>query len=361
MSKTMAAALLKPKRGLSKAAVRGRLPGLTNVVLCLSLLLIGLSVCLSSAAAAETQLTRVRLSEVVRSIFYAPQYVALAKGFFEDEGLKIDLSTAWGADKGAAALLSGSVDIGFFGPEAAVYVYQQGAPDYLVGFAQLTARDGSFLMAREPMPDFDWSDTKGKVIIGGRKGGVPEMVLEWILRQHGVEPHVDVNIITNLAFTAAPGAFESGVGDFIAQFEPTMTRMEEQGIGHIVASLGVDGGEITYTVYHARKSFIESHPDILLKFTRAIYRGQRWVEEHGIEETAETVKPYFPDIEMPILIKALRRYKEQDTWRKTPLISKSAYEHLLEVIEAAGELRERVPFEAIMTNEFAEKVVAGQE
>lgn len=298
-------------------------------------------------------LVRVRLSEVVRSVFYAPQYVAIALGFFEQEGLEIELSTAWGADKGAAALLSGSVDIGFFGPEAAVYVYRQGAQDPLIGFAQLTSRDGSFLMARHPVEDFQWEMLRGATVVGARRGGVPQMVLEWVLRQHGLEPFVDVEIITHLAFETAPGAFASGLGDYIAQFDPTLTSLERQGVGKIVASLGRAAGEIAYTVYHARRSYLEANPEIILAFTRAIQRGQKWVDLHTPEEIAEVVKGFFPEMDHETLVTALGRYQSQDSWRHTPIISRSGYQRLLDVMMAAGELDEAVPFDEIMTNQFA--------
>lgn len=309
-----------------------------------------------STLAAE-KLTKVKLSEVVRSIFYAPMYVALALGFFEEEGLEIELSTAWGAHNGAAALISGDVDIGFFGPEAAVYIYQEGADNPIIGFAQLTAKDGSFLMSREYIPDFTWDDVRGKVIVGARKGGVPQMMLEWILKEHGIEMGKDVEVITHLAFTAAAGAFQAGLGDFVAQFEPTLSELEAQGVGYIVASLGVDGGDITYTVYHARKDYLEKHPDIIQKFTNAIYRGQRWVYSHTVEEIVDVVMPFFPGVSREIMIKATDRYKSQDSWMPTPEISRSSFEHLLEVMMNAGELKELVPFDALMTNEFARRAV----
>lgn len=308
---------------------------------------------LANEASGSGPLVRVRLSEVVRSVFYAPQYVAIALGFFEEEGLEIELSTAWGADKGAAALLSGSVDIGFFGPEAAVYVYRQGAQDPLIGFAQLTARDGSFLMAREPVDDFQWEMLRGATVVGARRGGVPQMVLEWVLREHGIEPFVDVEIITHLAFETAPGAFASGLGDYIAQFDPTLTSLERQGVGRVVASLGRAGGEIAYTLYHARRSYLDAHPEIILAFTRAIQRGQKWVDLHTPTEIADVVKGFFPDMDHETLVTALGRYQSQDSWRHTPIISRSAYQRLLDVMMAAGELDEVVPFDEIMTNEFA--------
>lgn len=310
----------------------------------------------ASTLAAE-KLTKVRLSEVVRSIFYAPQYVALALGFFEDEGLEIELSTAWGAHNGAAALISGDVDVGFFGPEASVYIYQQGAENHIIGFAQLTAKDGSFLMSREYIPDFTWEDVKGKVIIGARKGGVPQMMLEWILKQHGIEMGKDVEVITHLAFTAAAGAFQSGLGDFVAQFEPTLSELEAQGVGYFVASLGVDGGDVTYTVYHARKDYMEKHPDIIQRFTNAIYRGQRWVHSHTVEEIVDVVTPYFPGVSREIMIKATERYRSQDSWTRTPEISRSSFEHLLRVMINANELKQPVPFDELMTNDFARRAV----
>lgn len=310
----------------------------------------------ASTLAAE-KLTKVRLSEVVRSIFYAPQYVALALGFFEDEGLEIELSTAWGAHNGAAALISGDVDVGFFGPEASVYIYQQGAENHIIGFAQLTAKDGSFLMSREYIPDFTWEDVKGKVIIGARKGGVPQMMLEWILKQHGIEMGKDVEVITHLAFTAAAGAFQSGLGDFVAQFEPTLSELEAQGVGYFVASLGVDGGDVTYTVYHARKDYLEKHPDIIQRFTNAIYRGQRWVHSHTVEEIVDVVMPYFPGVSREIMIKATERYRSQDSWTRTPEISRSSFEHLLRVMINANELKQPVPFDELMTNDFARRAV----
>lgn len=313
----------------------------------------------AAATVGSDGLVTVRLSEVVRSVFYAPQYVAINLGFFEDEGLQIELSTAWGAHAGMAALISNSVDIGFFGPEATVYVYEQGAPDYPLGFAQLTQRDGSFLMARgivDPA-EFDWTDLRGKVVVGGRKGGVPEMMLEWILTQYGITPYQDVGLVTHLAFDAAAGAFQGGLGDYVAQFDPTLTHLERAGVGTIVASLGAEGGSITYTVYHARQSYMESHPEIIEAFTRAIYRGQRWVAEHSTREIAEVVASFFPGMDLDIIETALNRYREIDAWSPDPLISPEGFANLQKVMMNAGELNREVPFDALMTNRFAESVV----
>jgi len=306
------------------------------------------------------ELEKVKLSEVVRSVFYAPQYVAFSLGYFTDEGLDVQLETAWGADKGAAALISGSVDIGFFGPEAAVYIYQQGSPEILVGFAQLTARDGSFFMTRDLNEDFKWDNVRGKTIIGARLGGVPQMVLEWVLKKHGIQPFVDVNILTNFAFEAALGAFQAGVGDYIAQFEPAMSQIEIMGGGKVVASLGAEAGPITYTVYHARQSTIKEKPEMLVKFTRAIYRGQLWVAEHSAAEIAEVVAPFFPEIEREVLIKTIENYKAIEAWPTTPFISEEGFMNLQAVMKEAGELHENVPFEVLMTNVIAEQVVTSK-
>ncbi|HOJ77925.1 MAG TPA: ABC transporter substrate-binding protein [Bacillota bacterium] len=297
--------------------------------------------------------TSIKLSEVVRSVFYAPQYVAISQGFFEEEGLKIELSTAWGADKGAAALVSGSVDIGFFGPEAAVYVYNQGAEDYLVAFAQLTKGDGSFFMARQPMPDFKWEAVKNKVIIGSRPGGVPQMLLEHVLRKNNIKPGVDVNIIQNIQFTATAGAFKSGTGDFIQLFEPTVSALEKEGVGYVVASFRVEGGVIPYTAYHARKNYLKKNPEIIQRFTNAIYRGQIWVQNHSSEEIAEAIEEFFPDIEADILLMAIRRYKAQDTWSQNPIMTNTAFNHLQTIIQEAGELSKLVPYEKMVETKFA--------
>ncbi len=302
-------------------------------------------------------LEKIRLSETVRSVFYAPQYVAINKGFFKDEGIGIELSTAWGSDKGAAALISGSVEFSLIGPEAAVYVYNQGAGDYLVAFAQLTKGDGSFLMARNPMPDFTWLDVKGKTIIGGRKGGVPEMVLEFVLRENGMTPEKDVNILKNIQFTATAGAFKSGVGDFVALFEPTVSVIEKEGFGFVVASYRVAAGVIPYTAYHARKNYLNKNPKMIQRFTNAVYRGQIWVQNHTAEQIADTVGNFFPDIERDILIRSIRRYQAQDTWAQNPILTKSAFNRLQEIIYSAGELSKKVPYEAMVNTKFAVQAI----
>jgi len=323
-------------------------------IICLA---VAVALLLGSIAEAQ-ELEKVTLSEVVRSVFYAPQYIALSLGFFEEEGLDIQLETAWGADKGAAALISGSVDIGFFGPEAALYIYQQGSPELIVGFAQLTCRDGSFFMTRDLNEDFQWENVKGKTIIGARLGGVPQMVLEWVLKKHGIQPFVDVEILTHFAFEAALGAFQAGVGDYIAQFEPAMSQIELMGGGKIVASLGAEANPITYTVYHARQSTLQNKRDMLIKFTKALHRGQIWAATHTSEEIAEVVSPFFPEIDHQVLINTIRNYQAIGAWQQTPVISEEGFRFLQEVMFAAGELLEFVPFEQLMDNSIAEAALA---
>ncbi|MDI6870994.1 MAG: ABC transporter substrate-binding protein [Bacillota bacterium] len=303
-------------------------------------------------------LAKVRLSEVVRSVFYVPLYVAFSQGFFEEEGLEVKLSTAWGADKGAAALVSGTVDIGFFGPEAGIYVYTQGAANHFILFAELTARDGSFLVGRRPEPDFQWSSLKGKTVIGARPGGVPELCLEEAIRKSGLEPFKDVNIIRNIAYTATAGAFASGVGDYVALFEPTPSMMEKEGTGYVVASIGAAVGPTAYTAFHARADWVRNHPDLVQKFTNAIYRGMLWTQQHEPAELVKAIEKFFPQVDQEVLLRCVTRYQRIGAWQRTPVLSKESFYRLQEIMIAGGELPKRVPFEKLVTNEFAERAVA---
>ena len=303
----------------------------------------------------KSEFQTVRLSEVTRSVFYAPQYVALNKGFFEEEGLKIELTSGQGADKVMTAVLSDQVDIGFSGPEAAIYVYNEGKEDYAVVFAQLTKRDGSFLVSRKPEPDFKWSNVKGKTIIGGRKGGVPEMTLEYVLRKNNIIPGKDVDIDTSVQFALMGPAFTGGKGDYVTLFEPIASTVEKEGKGYIVASIGTESGEIPYTAYYAKKSYIEKNKDIIQKFTNAIYKGQKWIEENSPEEIAKVIQPSFPDSDLEILTTVAKRYKDIDAWCKDPLMSKESLELLQKVMKEAGELAKEAKYEDLVTTEFAEK------
>lgn len=327
------------------------------VSLVLVVLIILSSVAVLNAGCSKKELTTVRLNEVVRSIFYAPQYVAINKGFFEEQGLKIELTTGQGADKTMTALLSGQADIGFAGPESCIYVYNQGKEDYAVVFAQLTQRDGSFLVARNNEPEFRWENTKGKTIIGGRPGGVPEMTLEYILKKHGITPGKDVEIITNLQFTATAGAFSSGTGDYVALFEPTASMLEKEKAGKIVSSIGEESGLIAYTAYFTTKSRMDKDPELIQRFTNAFYKGQLWVQNHTAEEIAKEIKPFFPDTGDDILVTVINRYKDIDAWSTTPVTTPESLDLLQEVMQSSGELDKKVEYDKIVTQVFAKKAI----
>ncbi|MDK2824420.1 MAG: NitT/TauT family transport system substrate-binding protein [Clostridia bacterium] len=312
---------------------------------------------LSLVGCGEQKLTKVRLNEVTHSVFYAPMYVAINQGFFAEEGIQLELTTGQGADKVMTALLSGQADIGFMGPEATVYVYNQGKEDYAVNFAQLTKRDGSFLVARQPDPNFTWEKVKGTTIIGGRKGGMPEMTLEYVLKNKGIIPGKDVTVLTNIQFALMAGAFTGGTGDYVTLFEPVAATLEQAGSGYVVASVGQESGEIPYTVFSAKKSFIEKNKDIIQRFTNAIYRGQQWTANHSPEEIAKAIKPSFPDADEKILTAVAKRYKEIDAWAENPLFTEEAFKRLQDVIQLAGELDKRAPYEKLVTNQFAEKAI----
>ncbi len=312
---------------------------------------------LSSGVACGEELIKVRLCEVVHSIFYVPQYIALNLGFFTEEGLEVELSTAWGGDKAATALMTNAADIALIGPETTIYIYKQGAENYLVNFAQLTNRAGSFLLAREPMKDFSWEDVRGKVIIGNRPGGAPQMVLEWVLKQNGIVPNEAVEVITNLDFKANAGAFIGGLGDFVQLFEPNASILENQGYGYVVSSLGKGSGPVPYTVFMARKNYIETNPEIIQKFTNAIYRAQKWVYSHSVEEIGKAIESFFSDIEVEILHSVIQRYLVQDTWCQNPLLTQQVFDHWQDIVIEAGELNEKAPYQILIETKFAQTAI----
>ncbi len=306
---------------------------------------------------ASKQSSKVRLWEVTHSIFYAPQYVAIYEGYFEEEGIEIELYNGGGADKVMTAVLAGQADIGFMGPEASIYVYNEGKEDHAVVFAQLTQKDGSFLVGRNPEPDFKWENLKGTTIIGGRKGGVPAMALEYVLRNHGLVPNEDLEFLTNIQFDLMAGAFTGGTGDYVALFEPVGSTLELEGSGHVVASIGAAAGDLPYTAYAAKKSFIEKNEELIVRFTRAIYKGQQFVKENTPERIAEVIKPAFPDTNPELLAKVVKRYKDQDTWPDNPKMTKESFERLQDIMETAGELDQRAVYEDVITNKYADQVI----
>lgn len=303
----------------------------------------------------DSKLTKVKVAEVTHSVFYAPQYVAHALGYFEEENLDVELMLVAGADKVTAAVLSGDVQIGFCGSEATIYVYNQGEKDYLVNFAGLTKRDGSFLVSRKKYDNFTLEDLKGKYIIGGRKGGMPEMTLEWALKEHGINPKTDVTIDTSIAFAAMQGAFIGGTGDFVSLFEPNALQVEKQGLGYVVASIGELGGVVPYTAYNAKKSYIDANPKVIEGFTKAIQKGLDYVHNNSEEKIAEVILDYFPDTSLNDLSKIVKRYKDIDSWFDTTYIEEENFEHIQTIVESAGELEKKAPFSKLVDNTYSKK------
>jgi NitT/TauT family transport system substrate-binding protein len=321
----------------------------------LILMFVAVSCLAGCTGAKEPQ--KVRLTEVIHSVFYAPMYVALTKGFFKEEGLEIDFSTAWGGDKAAAALLSNNADIALIGPETTIYVYTQGASNRLINFAQLSAMDGSFLVARKPMPNFNWQDTKGHNVIGGRKGGAPQMVLESVMKKNGVHPFNDTNMIQTVQYDTTTAAFKAGVGDFVQIYEPGASMLEKEGSGYVVASLGKDGGKMPFTNFIASEKYIKEHPQTIQKFTNAVHKAQIWIYSHSVEEITDNVAPFFPGVDRDILVRTLTRYKEQETWAKSPVISTVELDRLQDTMVLSGELKQKVPFEKVVDVTFAQKAL----
>ena len=301
-------------------------------------------------------LTKLTVSEVTHSVFYAPQYLAINLGFFKDEGIDIELINSAGADKVMTAVLSNDVQIGFAGPEASIYIYNEGSKDFAQVFAQVTKRDGSFLISRES-GDFKWEDLKGKHILPGRKGGVPYMTLQYVLNKHGLNTETDLNFDNSISFDAMASAFVSGTGDYVTVFEPIATSFEIENKGHIVASVGEAADEIPYTAYFAKKSYIESNPEVIQKFVNAIYKGQTWVDTHSAEEIAKELLVSFPDTNLEVLTKVVERYKSIDAWNTTTIMTKESFERLQEVMTNAGELEKVATYEEIVNNRFAEESI----
>jgi len=327
------------------------------LIFTLILTLILTSVLFTGCKTKEQQITKINFIETVHSIFYAPYYAAVNKGFFKEEGLQLEITTAQGSDKAATAVVSGQADIGLQGPETTVYVYKEGKEDYLVNFAQLTKKDGSFLVGKKPEPNFKWENLKGKKIIGGRPGGMPEMTLEYILKEHGLDPKKDVNLVTNLQFTATAGAFMRSDADYVALFEPTASQVESEKGGYIVASVGAAGHDVPYTTFNARKSYIKEHPDIIQHFTNAVYKGMLYVQSHSSKQVAEDIKSFFPDTDIDIITKVIDRYKSIDAWGTTPQMKPADFDALQNVLLNAGEIDSKVDPNALIDNTFADKAV----
>lgn len=297
-------------------------------------------------------LTKVTVAEVAHSIFYAPQYAAISEGYFEEEGLNIELTLTPGADAVTAAVLSGDAQIGFSGTEATIYVYNGGEKNYLQVFAALTKRDGAFLVSREKIDNFTLEDLKGKTVLGGRKAGMPEMTFEWALRENNIDPINDLNIDTSVAFAAMEGAFIGGTGDFVTLFEPNATSVEKQGLGYVVAYVGTYGGAVPYTAYNAKSSFIKENPELIEGFSKAIDKGLKFVRDNEPEVIAESIISFFPDTSLEDLTTMINRYKQSDAWRETITINEEEWKHIQDIMMASGELEEYVSFDKLIYDKY---------
>lgn len=298
---------------------------------------------------------KVVLNEVAHSIFYAPMYVAIEEGYFEEEGIDLELVTGYGADKTMTAVLSGEADIGFMGPESTVYTYLGDTNDYVVNFAQLTQRAGNFLVARSEVPDFEWNDLIGTTVLGGRKGGMPEMVFEYILKKNNINPSSDLTIDQSIDFGSTAAAFANGQGDYTVEFEPFATSLEEQGTGYVIASLGEDSGYVPYTAFSAKTSYMNENPQIMQGFVNALQKSMDYVNSHSAEEIAKAIQNQFPETELATLTTIVSRYKEQDTWKEDLIFEEDSFTLLQNILEEAGELSERVPYEELVNTTYAEK------
>lgn len=322
------------------------------ILICLLIVLAGVLFCIINNKNTKdnktSKLKEVKVAEVAHTIFYAPAYAAMSKGYFEDEGIKIDLTLTAGADKVTAAVLSGDVDVGFCGSEATIYVYNSGEKDYLVNFARLTKRDGAFLVSRKKYDNFTLDDLKGKTVIGGRKGGMPEMTFEWGLRENGIDPEKDLTIDTSVAFPAMEGAFIGGNGDFVTLFEPNALSVEKQGLGYVVGYVGTWGGEVPYTAYNAKKSYIKENPEVIKGFTKAIDKGLEYVKNTDSSIVAKDIYEFFPELSLNDLTAIIERYKTNDAWADSTKITKDDFEHLQEIMKSSGELDKKAPYNKLI-------------
>lgn len=320
------------------------------LILCFSLTIS----CIGCGKKNSSGLVSITLNEVAHSIFYAPQYVAIENGYFKEEGIELSVVTGFGADNVMTSLISGDAQIGFMGSESSVYVYTQGASDYAVNFAQLTQRAGNFLVSRNEEDDFSWDKLRGKTILGGRAGGMPQMLLEYILKQNGLTKN-DVTILQNVDFGSTAAAFSSGIADYTVEFEPAATLLEQEGSGFVTASLGVDSGYVPYTAYCAKQSYISKHSNIIQSFTNAIQKGLDYCNSHTAQEIAEVISPQFPESSIEDITSIVARYLSQDTWKKDTCFSKESFLLLLKILQESGELNSDVPYENLVTTEYSKK------
>ncbi len=326
-------------------------------LLCLVTVVFLCTGCGSEESTSSDGKTKVVLNEVAHSVFYAPMYVAIEEGYFEEEGIALTLVTGFGADKTMTAVLTGEADIGFMGSESTIYTYAGGTADYVVNFAQLTQRAGNFLVAREPIEDFKWDMLKGKTVLGGRAGGMPEMVFEYILEKNNIDPATEVQIDQSIDFGSTAAAFSGGQGDFTVEFEPHATALEQKGDGYVVASLGEDSGYVPYTSFSAKKSYLEEHEETVQAFTNALQKGLDYVKTHTPAEIAKVIAPQFEETDIDTLTTIVERYYNQETWKENLIFEEESFTLLQNILEDSGVLEQRVPYEELVTTSFAESAV----
>lgn len=328
------------------------------IKMCTAFFLAGVTILTCAACGKkDSHLTKLTLNEVAHSIFYAPQYVAIENGYFKEEGIDLELVTGFGADKTMSALVAGEADIGFMGAESSVYLYSEGASDYAVNFAQLTQRAGNFLVARETIDNFTWDMLKGKDVLGGRKGGMPEMVFEYILNKNGIDPATDLSIDQSIDFGSTAAAFSGGQGDFTVEFEPSATALESAKEGYVVASLGVDSGYVPYTSYCTTKSYLAENEKLIQSFTNALQKGMEYVNTHTPAEIAEVIAPQFEETDIDTIETIVTRYYDQDTWKDNLVFEESSFDLLQNILSDAGELDHRVPYDQLVDTSYARNAI----
>ncbi|PFG04991.1 ABC transporter substrate-binding protein [Bacillus sp. es.034] len=320
-------------------------------VLLILILTIGLTAC----GEKEEAVQKVRVAEVTRSIFYAPEYVAIEKGFFKEEGLDIELTTTWGGDKTMTTLLSNGADVALVGSETSIYVHAQGSDDPVINFAQITQTDGTFLVSREKVENFEWDQLKGSTFLGQRKGGMPQMVGEFVLKNHGIDPQNDLNLIQNIDFANVANAFASGTGDYVQLFEPTASIFEQEGKGHIVASFGTESGHVPYTTFMAKDSYMKENKETVEKFTKALYKAQQWVADHSAADIAKVIEPYFEDTKVDLIETVVDRYKSQGSFATDPILDEDEWNNLQAIMDEAGELPQSIDHKTLVNTSIAEK------
>ena len=299
----------------------------------------------------KSNLTKVTVAEVTHSAFYAPWYVAIEKGYFEKNGIDIEVVLTNGANNVVAAVLSNDVNIGLCGPEATIYVYNEGEKDYVQTFSGLTKRDGQFIVSREKIDNFKLSDLEGKEVLAGRTGGMPILNFENALRNGNIKEK-DIDINTSVDFASLSGAFIGGQGDFVNLFEPNATNIEKLGYGYVVASIGELSGEVPYTAFNARKSYIKNNGEIIESFVKSINEGLKFVKDNNADVIAETIIGEFPDTSINDLITIIDRYKEADSWLSTPYISEDSFNNLISIMIESGELEDSVSYEDLIVNYY---------